>query len=229
MAVLEKKQMSGFIQPRWMKAKCVRFWEIGAIPAILGLWFPDFVGQYAHMMAGEANYAFPPVITYVGALFLFAACVHAIEDMGIHFKVATVCGWVMIAFAGLSVVFHFMITPENINIMLALTILCIGLAAYMATTMFYAVIAKAAELGMETRMIMDRNVVLVFNHAAILAGAASVVAIYLQADIWLILLRLCVILFTVAWIACRTAVYFFKTDNSLGVFFTKPPDEQFWV
>jgi len=90
----------------WMKAKCVRFWEIGAIPAILGLWFPDFAGQYAKLMAGEANYAFPPVITYVGALFLFAACVHAIEDMGIHFKVATICGWVMIALAGLSVVFH---------------------------------------------------------------------------------------------------------------------------
>ncbi len=212
-----------------MKAKCVRFWEIGAIPCILGVWLPDFVGQYVRMMAGEPNHAFPPVITYIGALFLFAACAHAIEDMGAHYKVVVISGWTMIALAGLSVVFHFMITPDNINVMLALTVLCIGLTAYAATTMFYAVIAKAAELGMETRMLRDQKVVLIVNHAAISFGAASVVAIYLQADIWVILLRLCVILFTIAWIACKTAVYFFKTDNSLGVFFTKPPDEQFWV
>ncbi len=229
MAVLEKKQLSGFIEPRWMKAKCVRFWEIGAIPCILGVWLPDFVGQYARLAAGEPNYAFPPVLTYVGALFLFAACAHAIEEMGFHYKVVIIGGWSAIALAGLSVVFHFMITPENLNVMLALTVLCIGLCAYAATTMFYMTIAKAAELGMETRMMRDQMFVLVVNNAAILSGAAAVVAIYLQAEIWVILLRLCVILFTVAWIACRTAVYFFKTDKSIGVFFAKPPDEQFWV
>ncbi|MDH4183367.1 MAG: hypothetical protein OEV92_04030 [Nitrospinota bacterium] len=228
MSVLEKKQMSGFINPRWMKAKCVRYWEIGAIPCILGVWLPDFVGQYALKMQGLDNHAFPPVITYVGALFLFAACAHAIEKMGLHYNVVMAGGWSAIALAGLSVVFHFMITPGNYT-MLALTVLCIGLCAYAATSMFYFTIAKAAELGMETRMARNQWIVLILNHSAILAGAVTVVAIYLQSPLWVTLLRLTVILFTMAWIACRTAVYYFKTDKSIGVFFTKPPDEQFWI
>lgn len=228
MSVLEKKQLSGFINPRWMKPRCVRYWEIGAIPCILGVWMPDFVSQYALKMQGVENYAFPPVITYVGALFLFAACAHAIEDMGYHYKFVIIGGWSAIALAGLSVVFHFMITPGN-YVMLALTVLCIGLCAYAATSMFYFTIAKAAEIGQESRMAKDQIIVLILNHAAILTGAITVVAILMQSALWVILLRLTVILFTLAWIACRTAVYFFKTDKSIGVFFAKPPDEQFWV
>ena len=228
MAVLEKKQLSGFINPRWMKPRCVRYWEIGAIPCILGVWLPDFVGQYALKIVGEPNHAFPPILTYIGALFLFAACAHAIEKMGLHYNVVIIMGYSAIALAGISVVLHFMITPGNYT-MLALTVLSIGLCAYAATTMFYMTITKAAELGMETRMKRDQIAVLILNNAAILVGAASVAAIYMQSDIWETLLRLCVILFTLAWIACRTAVYYFKTDKSIGVFFAKPPDEQFWI
>ncbi len=228
MAVLEKKQMSGFINPRWMKPKCVRFWEIGAIPCILGVWMPDFVGQYALKIAGQPNHAFPPFITYVGALFLFAACAHAIEAMGWHYKVVMISGWSAIGLAGLSVILHFMISPGN-YVMLALTVLSIGLCAYAATTMFYATISKAAELGMETRMANDQKIVFLLNHAAILLGAITVVTILMQSPIWVPLLRLTVVLFTCAWIACRMGVYFFKTDKSIGVPFAQPPDEQFWV
>lgn len=228
MPVLEKKQLSGFINPRWMKPRCVRYWEIGAIPCILGVWIPDFVGQYERLMAGEANYAFPPFITYVGALFLWAACAHAIEKMGNHYTFVMAGGGAAVTLAALSVVFHFMITPGNYT-MLALTVLCIGLCAYAATSMFYFTIAKAAEIGMETRMARDQLLVLAVNHAAILAGAVSVVAIYYASPLWPALLRLTVALFTLAWIGCRLAVYFFKVDKSIGVFFAKPPDEQFWV
>lgn len=228
MAVLEKKQLSGFINPRWMKARCVRYWEIGAIPCILGVWMPDFVEQYALLMAGQPNHAFPPVITYVGALFLFAACAHAIEKMGFHYNIVMAGGWGAVTLAGLSVLFHFMITPGE-PLMLALTVLCIGLCAYAATSMFYMTISKAAEIGMETRMARDQTAVLILNHAALLMGGASVIAILLQSPLWVLLLRVTVILFTMAWIACRTAVYFFKTDKSIGVFFAKPPDEQFWI
>jgi len=228
MSVLEKKQVSGFINPRWMKPRCVRYWEIGAIPCILGVWMPDFVGQYALKMAGEPNHAFPPFITYVGALFLWAACAHAIESMGKHYLVVMGGGAAAVALAGISVVLHFFITPGNYT-MLALTVLSIGLCAYAATTMFYATIAKAAEIGMESRMAADQTAVLILNHAAILMGAVSVVAIYLASPMWPALLRITVILFTAAWVACRLAVYFFKTDKSIGVFFAKPPDEQFWV
>lgn len=228
MDILEKKQVSGFINPRWMKPRCVRYWEIGAIPAILGLWIPDFAGQYALKMAGESNYAFPPFITYVGALFLFAACIHAIEKMGTHYNIVIIGGWSAVALAGVSVILHFMITPGNYT-MLALTILCIGLCAYAATMMLYMTIAKAAEIGMETRMARGQLFILISTHFALLLGGATTVAIFMQSEAWILLLRLTVIAFTAAWFACRLAVYYFKTDKSIGVFFAEPPDEQFWV
>ena len=42
--IKKKKAVSGFIQPRWAKERIVRWLEIGAIPAVVGLWFPDWAG-----------------------------------------------------------------------------------------------------------------------------------------------------------------------------------------
>lgn len=228
MAILEKKQLSGFINPRWMKPRCVRYWEIGAIPAILGLWMPDFVGQYALKMAGNDNYAFPPFLTYVGALFLFAACAHAIENMGTHYKLMMAGGWSAIALAALSVLLHLALKPGDYGLF-AILVLCIGLCAYAATMMFYFTISKAAEIGMETRMENTRKAVMILGHAALAVGALSVVAVYLESSLWIPLLRTAVVLFSITWIACRIGVYFFKEDKSIGVTFVKPPNEQFWI
>lgn len=228
MTVLEKKQLSGFINPRWVKPRCVRYWEIGAIPAILGLWIPDFVGQYALKMAGEENYAFPPFLTYVGALFLFAACAHAIENMGTHYKLMLAGGWTAIALAVLSVLLHWGLQPGGYGFF-AVFILCIGLCAYAATMMFYFTISKAAEIGMETRMENTRKAVMILAHVSLVFGGFSVIAIALESSLWIPLLRTAVLLFSITWIICRLGVYFFKEDKSIGVTFVKPPDEQFWI
>ncbi|MEK6815014.1 MAG: hypothetical protein AABY65_09785 [Nitrospirota bacterium] len=228
MATLVRKQVSGFEQPRWMKPKCVRYLEVGAIPTIFGVWIPDFVGQYALKVSGQESAAMPPLITYAGALILWAGCAHAIEKMGVQYKRMMVSGAAAVVLALMSVFLHFGVVPGD-KLMLALFFLSIGLCAYAATFMFYFTIAKAAELGMESRMTRIRDMVFWTNNVALFVGALSIGAILLSSPSWVPLMRGSVLLFTVAWLFCRLAVYYFKTDKSLGVFFAKPPSEQFWV
>ena len=88
MEALKKKVIPGSIDPRWKKSRVVKWLEIGAIPAIIGMWFPDWAGQYIHKMSGTAyafppSLAFPPVIVYVGALILWKACLEGAKDMGL--------------------------------------------------------------------------------------------------------------------------------------------------
>lgn len=227
MATIIRKQVSGFQKPRWMKPKCVRYWEVGAIPVIIGVWVPDFVGEYALKITGQDNAAMPPLITYVGALILWMACAHAIEKMGAHYRRMMFAGASAVVLAGVSIILHFGIAPGH-HRMLALFMLSIGLCAYAATFMFYYTIAKAAELGVETRMVRVRNLVFWVNNAALFIGALGIGAILQASPLWVPLMRGSVLLFTCAWLLCRLAVYYFKTDKSLGVFFAKPPAEQFW-
>lgn len=60
---LKKRVVSGSIRPRWPKARVLRWLEWGAIPTILGLWLPDWVGGYAAADAGGGGWpgalAFP--------------------------------------------------------------------------------------------------------------------------------------------------------------------------
>lgn len=227
MATLVRKQVSGFQQPRWMKPKCVRYLEVGAIPVIFGVWIPDFVGQYALKFSGQESNAMPPIITYAGALVLWAGCAHAIEKMGVEYKRMMMSGAAAVALAVVSVLLHFGVGPGE-KLMLSLFVLSVGLCAYAATLMFYFTIAKAAELGVESRMTRVRDAVFWTNNAALFVGALSIGAILLNSNLWVPFLRGSVLLFTVAWLLCRLAVYYFKTDKSLGVFFAKPPAEQFW-
>ena len=229
MDIHKKEVISGTIKPRWPKPKVVKWLEIGAIPAIVGMWFPDWSGQYIAKMSGDSSYlAFPPIVVFIGAVILLKACLEGIKDMGWHYKGAKISGALAVTCAGLSIITHFFIQAGSTTAF-AITILFIGLAAFFATGFFWFTIAKVAELSIETRTEVTKYVVMVLNILAILLGAVTVILILLGSDNWPLLLRLTVLAFTVAFLFCRYAVYCYKTQKSLGANFVLPPEEQFWV
>lgn len=233
METLKKKVIDGRIKPRWKKTRVVKWLEIGAIPAIVGMWFPDWGGQYIHKISG-ADYifppflAFPPLVVYVGALILWKACLEGVKDMGWHYRGVQISGTLAVTCAGLSVISHFFIQPGS-AVAFAITILFIGLAAFFATGFFWFTIAKVAELSIETRTEVTKKVVLALDIAALALGAWTVLSILTGAENWPILLRLTVFVFTAAFLFCRYAVYCYKTQKSIGADFAAPPEEQFWV
>ena len=229
----KKKVISGSINPRWPKPRVVKWLELGAIPAIVGMWIPDWAGQYIHKISGTdylfpPSLAFPPLVVYIGALILWKACLEGVKDMGWHYNGVKISGTLAVLCAGLSVIAHFFIQPGS-NVAFAITVLCIGLAAFFATGFFWFTIAKVAELSIETRTEVTKYVVLILNILALALGAATVLSILTESNSWSLLLRLTVATFTVAFLFCRYAVYCYKTQKSLGAAFVKPPEEQFWV
>ncbi len=229
----KKKVISGSINPRWPKPRVVKWLELGAIPAIVGMWIPDWAGQYIHKMSG-ADYifppslAFPPLVVYIGALILWKACLEGVKNMGWHYNGVKISGTLAVLCAGLSVIAHFFIQPES-NVAFAITVLCIGLAAFFATGFFWFTIAKVAEISTETRTEVTKYSVLILNISALALGAATVLSILAGSSSWPLLLRLTVAVFTAAFLLCRYAVYCYKTQKSIGAAFVKPPEEQFWV
>lgn len=233
MSITSKQQITGSIEPRWPKKKVVKWLEWGAIPAILGLWIPDWSGAYIQLLSSPSGssfswWAFPPVITFIGAVVLFKGCTEGIKDMGWHYKAALWSSWTAITLAGLSFAFHLLI-PENTSLFGALTILSIGLAAFFATGVLWLTIVKVAEISAETRTNITGYIILVTGSIALLSGAISVVLIYLQQPLFVYFLRLTIVLFTIAFAFCRYGVYCYKTQKSIGAGFTTPPDEQFWI
>jgi len=233
MSTTRKKVVSGFIRPRWPKPKVVKWLEVGAIPAILGLWLPDWAGGYiAGALGGQPplpGFAFPPVLVYVGAVILLKACWEGIRDMGWHYLGLRISGILAVALAGLSLPLHFLRTGTGGDLWFAAEILSIGLAAFFATGFFWFTIAKVAEITVETRTEFTKIAVLVFNFTALAAGGATVIAIALDSEKWPLLLRATLVLFTIAFAFCRYAVHCYKTQKSIGATFVEAPDEQFWV
>jgi hypothetical protein len=233
MSITLKAQIIGSIKPRWPKKKVVKWLEWGAVPAILGLWLPDWSGGYIKILSNSPQsytswLVFPPVITFIGALILFKGCTEGIKNMGWHYKGALWSGWIAIAFAGLSLLWHFLL-QQNPVIFSALTILCIGLAAFFATGILWLTILKVAEISVETRTYRTSNIILFLGIAALLSGATAVILIYFRHPLFGLFLRLTVVLFTIVFGFCRYGVYCYKTQRSIGAGFTSPPDEQFWI
>lgn len=232
MAVVKKKVVSGSIKPRWPRTKVVRWLEIGAVPAILGLWIPDWVGGYAHIFEATdrhriVEFPFPPLITYFGAVILIKACLEGIRDMGRHYRAARILGILAIAFALISIPLHF--AAAGPSYWFALEILSIGLAAFLGTGVLWITVVKVAEITMESRTRTTANFILVLNAAALVAGAGSVLKILLGAPGWPLFLRIAVALFTAAFAACRYGVHCYKTQNYIGTSFVSAPEEQYWV
>lgn len=233
MSVTLKQQITGSIEPRWPKKKVVKWLEWGAVPAILGLWIPDWSGAYIQLLSSPSGSyfswsAFPPVITFIGAVILFKGCTEGIKDMGWHYKAALWSSHIAIVFATTGFASHLLISQDT-ALFGALTILSIGLAAFFATGVLWLTIIKVAEISAETRTKIAGYIILVTGITALLSGAISVVLILLQQTLFAYFLRLTIVLFTVAFAFCRYGVYCYKTQKSIGAGFTIPPDEQFWI
>ncbi len=224
--VKKKKAVSGFIQPRWPKEK-VTFWlELGAIPAILGLWFPDWLGSFAK----DASFvippqlpAFPPILTYIGAVILLKACYEGIRNMGYHFKGLKISG-------GLSVLFAIASVVVQLVDLWILSLFFTGLAAFFAAGFFWFTIGKIWEITQETRTKITWWVVLISAILALLVyGIGLLFLLANQLNIGFLLLRLGVAVLTVTFLFCRYGVYIYKTQTSIGARFKESPDEQYWT
>lgn len=229
----KKPVINGSIHPRWPKPRVVRWLEWGAIPAIVGLWLPDWSGGYISGSGlGRAlplHFAFPPLLVYIGAVILLKACAEGIRDMGWHYTGVRISGILAIVLAALSLPFHFLRKGTTGDLYFGLEILSIGLAAFFATGFFWFTIAKVAEISTETRTRITQHIVAVLGVLALAAGAATVLSIWRGSTQWAILLRATLVLFTAAFSFCRYAVYCYKTQTSIGAAFAAAPEEQFWV
>jgi hypothetical protein len=230
---VSKQHVIGGLKPRWPKTKVVKWLEWGAIPAIAGLWFPDWSGVYIHQLSNTVSFSYswltlPPLVMFIGALVLFKACSEGIKNMGWHYKGVLTGGFLAIAFAAASMGFHFLI-GRNQSLFGAATVLSIILAAFFAAVFFWFTIAKVAEISAETRSRRTRNLVAVFAIFALFMGLVSVAGIYFNNTFFPFTFRLTIGFFTVCFGFCRYGVYCYKTQKSIGASFTTKPDEQFWI
>lgn len=222
---IKKKAISGSIDPRWPKPKVVKWLEIGAMPAILGLWWPDWLGAYG---AGGAAYLppllppFPPLLTYVGAVILLGACYQGIKDMGHHFKGVKVTGALCVAAAVASIAAQLAGSPYA-------SLLFTGLAAVFAAGFFWFTIGKVAEITQESRTRATWWAVLVLT---VVTAAVYLSGLYLFATgaaIGFAVMRGAIVLLTATFVLCRYGVYCYKTQTSIGAGFLDDPDRQYWA
>lgn len=229
MSITVKKTVSGSIHSRWPKPRVVRWLEFGALPALAGLWFPDWTGGYSELLNGNPRWdALPPLITYVGAVILLVACAEGVKDMGAHYRGVLISGAFAVAFAGISVAAHFLIPLAPLPL-LAATIGASILALFFGTGFFWFTIEKVAEITTEARTFRTGKIVAVLGVTALLAGILAVGLLLTGSALWHATLRASVILTTLAFAGCRYGVYCYKTQKSIGATFTVPPAEQFWV
>ncbi len=227
----KKKVISGSISPRWPKPRVVRWLEVGAVPALVGLWIPDWVGGYARAFgAGEAGplpWAFPPTLTYLGAVILLLGCAQGIRDMGPHFQALKLFGALALASAGLSVLLHFLLGTKT-DAKFALLIAVVGLAAFFASAVLLVTIAKVAEITIETRTKVTKRVILAGMVLGLASSLVAAVEVLSGSVAWVTWLRLMTMLFSATFIACRYGVHCYKTQRSIGATFVRSPEEQFW-
>jgi hypothetical protein len=222
---VKKKAVSGSIDPRWPKPKVVRWLEIGAIPTIVGLWVPDWLGAYAH---GSAPYIppllppFPPLLVYVGAVILIVGCYQGVKGMGSAFRGVVVSGGLGVTFAVASV-------AAQLFGQSYLALLLTGLAAVFATGALWFTIGKVADITQETRTRFTWWAIAVLT---VLTAVVYLGGLYLFAmgiAIGFTVLRLGVVLLTITFGFCRYGVHCYKTQTSIGAGFSSAPDEQYWA
>lgn len=222
---VKKTAVSGSIDPRWPKPKVVKWLEFGAIPAIVGLWFPDWLGAYGQ---GSAPYIpplltpFPPLVVYAGAVILIIGCYQGVKDMGFHFKGVIVSGALGVSFAAASVAAQ-LLGQDYLSLLLT------GLAAVLATGALWFTIGKVADITQETRARFTWWAIAALTG---LTGVVYLTGLYLFATgsfAGFTLLRVGVAILTVDFGLCRYGVHCYKTQTSIGAGFRSDPDEQYWA
>lgn len=224
--VVKKRAVSGSLEPRWPKPRVVRWMEIGAIPAVVGLWLPDWLGSYgppgARGLSGGLP-ALPPLLTYVGAVILLVACYQGIKNMGVHFRGVIVSGALSVTFAAASLAFQLL----GLEV---LSLLCTGLAAFFASGFLWFTIGKVAEISQETRTRVTWWSVAVLAVVSLgIHGFGTYAFATGSQELGLAVLRAGVLMFTLTFIACRYGVHCYKTQTSIGAGFSSAPDDQFWA
>jgi hypothetical protein len=222
---IKKKVVSGFINPRWPKERVVKWLEIGAVPAILGLWFPDWLGSF-----GQGNFFYippltppiPPFLTYIGALILLKACYEGIKNMGLHFRGLLISGGICLLSAVLSVLSIFFNNPY-------ISLLSIGSAAFFAAGFFWFTMGKVYEITQEKRTLAAWRSVCVLSVSALVTYIVGIVLYINNSAFSFVILRIAVFIITLAFFFCRYGVYCYKTQTSIGAKFKEKPDDQFWI
>jgi hypothetical protein len=237
--IKKKKAVSGFIEPRWPKERVVKWLEIGAVPAIVGLWFPDWLGSFGR---GEVPFIppllpiLPPLLSYGGALILLKACYEGIKNMGFHFKGLLISGTVCVLSAVISIVLVF--TGQSL-----LSLLLTGSAAFFAAGFFWFTIGKVYEITQEKRTRITWHFVWVLSVLALAVYAAGWFLLFRQSPAGIgstvpagpdvpgafFLIRIGVAVITLAFFFCRYGVYCYKTQTSIGARFAISPDDQYWI
>lgn len=222
---VKKKAVSGSIDPRWPKSKVVRWLEVGAVPAIVGLWFPDWLGAYG---AGAVPYIppllapFPPLLVFVGAVILIVGCYQGVRGMGSHFRGVIVSGAGAGIFAILSVVAQVL---GYSSVALLLT----GLAAVSATGALWFTIGKVADITQESRARYTWWAIALFTSLTAFTYLVGLYVFTTSGASGLTLMRVGVLLLTITFGLCRYGVHCYKTQTSIGAGFRSDPNEQYWA
>lgn len=223
---VKKQAVSGSIDPRWPKAKVVRWLEAGAVPAILGLWWPDWLGAYG-AASGWAYLPplvgpFPPLVTYAGALILLVACYQGVKGMGSHFKGVVISGALCLVAAVASVVAQL----AGASVM---SLLFTGLGAVFAAGFFWFTIGKVAEITQESRTRLTWWGVAI---STVLTATVYLWGLYLFATgvaAGFVVLRVAIVMLTGVFALCRYGVHCYKTQTSIGAGFADDPEGQYWA
>jgi hypothetical protein len=220
---VKKPVVSGGIEPRWTKPRVTRWLEIGAVPAILGLWWPDWLGSYAGVPAVPASLpAFPPVLSYVGAVILLIACYQGVKDMGVHFRGVVVAGGIALGAAAASIVA--VLFGWN-----AVSLFTVGVAGLSSAGFFWFTIGKVADITQERRIRATWIAVAALTLLTAIVYLSGLSVFVAQgAAAGLPILRWGVALLTATFLLCRYAVYCYRTQTSIGAVFRRDPEEQFW-
>jgi hypothetical protein len=225
MTPVKKQAVSGFIQPRWTKDRVVKYLEGAAVPTILGLWWPDWLGAYAEgasFVIPPFIPVLPPLLTYIGAVFLLTGCYQGIKNMGYHFKGLKITGSLTVLSAALSLVFVFI---PGLKI---LSLAFIGLAGYFGAGFMWFTISKVHEISQDRRAKNTALAILVFDQITLLVYAAGLILLIFNSRSAYLLLRAGVAALTITFFFCRYAVYVYKTQTSIGAKFAEAPDVQYW-
>jgi hypothetical protein len=222
---VKKKVISGSIEPRWPKPRVVIWMEIGAIPAILGLWWPDWLGAYG---AGDYAYLppllppFPPLLVYVGAAILLVACYQGVKGMGFHFKGVVIAGALCVSAAAASIVVQLFGHPH-------VSLLLTGLAAVFAAGFFWFTIGKVADITQESRVRATWWGVLVLTALTAIVYLGGLYLFTAGEATGFPIMRVAIVLLTATFGLCRYAVYCYKTQTSIGAGFRDDPEDQYWA
>jgi hypothetical protein len=198
-------------KPRWPKPRVVRWLEWGAIPAIVGLWLPDWSGAYIAEATGDTSplpgIAIPPLPAFLGGLVLLCAGRQAIRGPGWHSAGLRLFGLAGMIFAVLSLFLHTLRHGTTGDPWFAAEIVAIGLAVVCVAAVLWITLAGLADITGETVTAASRSAALAFTVLGLACGAAAVAAIVAGSGLWPGLLRSTLLLFTLALLMCRYALH----------------------